>query len=187
MRALRILTAVALATILSGCWVLSIEPLYTSDDLVFEPSLVGVWAGIDGDEDESWTFLPLDSSSYRLVTTESGAPDAVFEAHLLRLGGHLYLDLLPEEPEEMNEFQLGHLIPAHSFWTVSLQGNVLVLDVMDTERLKRVIDSTGADIGHLERDHAIVLTATTGELQTFVTDFMGEMISGDPLTLERAH
>lgn len=185
MRLLRILTAVALAATLAGCWVLSIEPLYTSDDLVFEPSLIGIWGGDADTDDETWTFTSEDSSAYLLVTTETGEHDARFDAHLLRLGGRLMMDLLPQEPDEVNEFQLGHLIPGHSFWTVSLVGDSLVLDVLDVQRVRNFIDSTGVKISHIEKDDVVVLTASTAELQEFIGTNIDELLSGDPVTMKR--
>jgi len=185
MRLLRILTAVAFAAMLSGCWVLSIEPLYTEDDLIFEPSLLGVWGGGDNSDDETWTFTSQDSNAYLLVTTEAGEHDARFDAHLLRLNGRLYMDLLPQEPDAVNEFQLGHLIPGHSFWTVSLARDSVVLDVLDVRKLKKLIDTTGVSIGHIERDDVIVLTDKTPQLQDYISKNIDRLVSDDPVTMKR--
>jgi len=178
------LTAVAVAAMLSGCWVLSIEPLYTDKDLVFEPSLVGNWGDNSGD-DETWTFSAQDSSAYLLVTTAPGETNAHFDAHLLRLDGRLYMDLLPQEPEQVNEFQLGHLIPGHSFWTVTLTPDSLILDMLDVQKLKKLIDKAGARIGHIERDDVVVLTDKTPQLQDFIGKNIDNLLSGDPVTMER--
>ena len=118
MRALKALTVVAAALLVGGCWTLSIEPLYTEADIVSEFGLVGVWGDTSGSSDETWTFLMTQEGRYRLITEEEDAPDGVFEAHLVRLGDQLYLDLYPEEPETGNEMYVGHLIPAHSFWRI---------------------------------------------------------------------
>jgi hypothetical protein len=185
MRTLKAALAAALMIVFSGCWVLSIDPLYTSDDLVYEEALVGIWGDPEGESDETWTFMKHGEKSYRLVIEEEGAPDAVFETHLLRLNNRLYMDLLPDEPESVNEAMLGHLIPAHSFWTVTLEDHVLSLDVLDAEWLQAMIDSTKIDIDYIRRDDAIVLTAHTKDLQAFVMQHADAAFTGDPLTMHR--
>jgi hypothetical protein len=187
MRTIRALAFLAVMIVFTGCWVLSIDPLYTSDDLVYEEGLVGSWGDPEGESEETWTFSQNDDKSYRLVIKEEGEPDAAFEAHLLRLDNRLYMDLFPEEPESVSEAMLGHLIPAHSFWTVSLDSNVLALDVISAEWLEKQIDSAKVDIDNIRRDDALVLTAHTQDLQAFVIEHAAEAFSGDPIIMKREH
>ena len=187
MRKLRMIVAFAAGTLAIGCWTLSINPLYFESDLVLEPGIVGVWGDPRGDSSATWTFESGDETAYRLITQESDAPEATFEAHLLRLGEHLYLDLYPDDPEMGNEFQAGHLIPAHSFWRVSLGKDELTLDCIDTEWLKTKLDSGLVSIDHVRPENMIVLSAPTEDLQEFVLKYMDEAMSGDPLELTRLH
>jgi hypothetical protein len=185
MRKLGMLFVVIAAALAAGCWTLSINPLYFEEDLILEPSLVGIWGDPKGDDSGTWTFEEAEEKTYRLVTQESDSPDAAFEAHLLMLGGNLCLDLYPEEQEYGNEFQLAHLIPAHSFWRVSLDGDDLTLDCVDTEWLEAKIDSGIVTLDHIRPENMIVLSASTEDLQAFVLQYMDEAMTGDPLVLKR--
>ena len=48
------LVLIALCSI-TGCIPTSINPLYTGQDLVFDPALIGVWSET-GDSKETWAF-----------------------------------------------------------------------------------------------------------------------------------
>jgi hypothetical protein len=61
-----------------------------------------------------------------------------------------------------------HVIPAHSFIRISLEGHVLRLGFFDLEWLKKNIEENKVSIKHERRDDMIVLTASTKELQEFV-------------------
>ena len=177
--------AVCGAALLAGCWTLSIEPLYTEETLTYTDDLVGTWGNPDDPDDETSTFLPESDSTYRLIIKEEGEPDGVFEAHLVRLDGRLYLDLLPEEPECGGELYVSHMLPAHSFWLTSLEGHALSLDILDPDWIKENIDAGRVAIDHVRRDDAVVLTASTPELQQFVIAHADSAFTGEPLVLER--
>jgi hypothetical protein len=109
--------------------------------------------------------------------------EGVFEARLLKLGEHMFLDLFPEEPETGHEFYNMHVIPAHSFIRVSLEGHVLRLGFFDLEWLKKNLDQNKVKIKHERRGDTIVLTASTKELQNFVLEHIEEafVLEADPL------
>ena len=71
MRKLGLLVVIAVAALATGCWTLSINPLYFESDLILEPSLVGVWGDPTGDAGETWTFEAAEGMTYRLVTQET--------------------------------------------------------------------------------------------------------------------
>src|SRR6266581_4332910 len=53
---------------LIGCIPTSINPLYTGEDLVFDPALIGVWSS-KGDSKETWAFEKAGDTEYKLVYT----------------------------------------------------------------------------------------------------------------------
>ena len=120
---------VALVLWMSGCFVLSVHPLYFEKDLIFESGLVGTWGEKEHEKDlsELWIFKKTGDNSYQLIIRDKEEGEGKFETHLLKLGDHMFLDLYPEEPETGSEFYNMHVIPAHSFMRVSLEGNVLRL------------------------------------------------------------
>ena len=161
---------------LTGCFVLSIHPLYFEKDLVFESGLVGTWGEKEHKKDlaELWIFKKSGDKSYRLIVREKDEGEGIFEAHLLKLGEYLFLDLYPEEPETGLEFYNMHVIPAHSFLRVSLEGHVLRLALFDLDWLKKNIEQNKVTIKHERRDDMIVLIASTKELQEFVLKHVEE-------------
>ena len=174
-----------LALVMSGCFTLSIHPLYFEKDLTFNPGLVGIWSPEKSPEEssETWTFLPEEDNMYRLVIQESDGDEGYFEARMLRLGKHLFLDFYPEEPEGTNEFLMNHVIPAHSFTRISLEGHVLKMAFFDYSWLEENIKANKIKIKHETRDDMIVLTASTQELQDFVLKHLDEafVFEEDPL------
>ena len=154
--------------LLAGC-VPSLHPLYTENELVFKPSLLGTWAEEGGGV--SYEFIKNDSSSYTMIYTEDSIPSD-FTAHLTKIGDHLFLDLLPEEPECGNDFHKGYLISAHSFYKVSLEKNVLRLDGLAIDWLSDLYQDGKTELRReiLQGDD-FVLTASTKELQEFVLKY----------------
>jgi hypothetical protein len=171
--------------IMSACWPLSVHPLYFENDLVFESGLVGTWGEEEDEQDISdlWIFKAASENSYQLIIKEEDSEDGVFETHLLKLGEHYFLDLYPEEPETGNEFYNAHVIPAHSFIRLSLEGHVLRLGFFDLEWLKNNLDQKKVSIKHERREDMIVLTASTKKLQEFVLEHAEEafQFEEDPL------
>jgi len=195
MRSVKYITIIAAAIMLSGCWMLSVHPLYNDDDVINDPALAGKWYNVEG-MDELWIFEETQDDYYRLtiinedmenelakavndesrlVVSTDPTRDGIFQVHLLELGGQTYLDYYPEEPETGNDFYKSHVIPAHSFARVSIQGNVMSITYFDQEWLKENLDNGGIDIKHERRDNLIVLTAGTDELQKFILKYADEV------------
>ena len=170
MRSYIALVIAAIALALSGC-VLSLHPLYTDETAVFDPALVGTWRGDDGED--TWYFRREGDTLYSLVYTTDGKPGE-FDARLVKLGEFHFLDLFPEAPNvDANNFYKFHLLPAHSFLKVSIDGDVLRMSLMDEGNrwLKHAIRNGDVDIKHeqpYDGDDIILLTAPTNELQAFV-------------------
>ena len=165
-KSLTILSLVSL--FLVGC-IPSLHPLYTENELVYEPSLLGIWTEEGGGI--SYEFIKNDSSSYTMIYTEDSIPSD-FTAHLLKLGDNLFLNLQPDEPECGNEFHKGYLIAAHSFYKVSLKKDVLRLDGLDIDWLRGLYRNGKTELSReiLQGDE-FVLTASTKELQEFVLEY----------------
>ncbi len=169
------------ALFLSGCYSLSVNPFYDESSLVFEPGLVGVWGDPAGAEDGTWEFRPAGDLVYRLIIREGDnlridpKQDAAFEARLVRLDGGLFLDLFPEEPAGTNDFFNSHIVPAHSFWQVKLEGHVLTLGLFDGGVVEQAIQDGTLTIDHVKRDGVLVFTAPTAALQEMVTRYRDQL------------
>jgi hypothetical protein len=155
---------------LVGC-VQSLNPLYTEEDLVFEPKLVGVWAEEEESKDR-WTFEKAGEKAYRLIYEEDGE-QGEFEVHLLRLGEQLYLDFFPDkeaiEKLDRNDFYKYHWLPAHTFARVYAIEPELKMAFMNPDWLNERLSENENLIAHVRRgENEVVLTASTEALQEFV-------------------
>jgi hypothetical protein len=182
MRAAKSMVALGLVMLLAGC-VPSLHPLYTEEDLVYDPALVGTWT--EEESEDTWTFRELGDEAYELIYTEKGVP-ARFEAHLVRVGEFLFLDTYPGEPDIKNDFYLIHLVPAHTFLRIEIETNVLRYAMLDLDWLKRMISEKKAEIAHEEIEGGILLTAPPKELQAFLLKYAeDDKAFPDPQELHR--
>jgi hypothetical protein len=163
MRITVVTVVLGLAVLMAGC-VPSLHPLYTEEDLAYDPALVGIWT--EEESEDTWTFQKSGEHAYNLIYTEEGVP-ARFDAHLVRIGEFLFLDTYPGEPDIKNDFYLIHLVPAHTFSRIGIEGDVLRYAMLDLDWLKKMISGKKTDIGHEQVDGGILLTASTKELQEF--------------------
>jgi hypothetical protein len=113
----------------------------------------------------------MDDKSYELIYTQKGEPGK-FEAHLVRLGEFLFLDIYPQEPEiNANDFYQIHLIPAHTFLRVWIEVDILRLAMLDSDWLEDMIAQKKVDIAHETLDDLLLLTASTKALQEFMLKY----------------
>ncbi len=159
---------------MSGC-VRSLHPLYTDADLVFERSLLGTWAEEQNIMD-SWIFQKEGENFYSLIHIEKNSP-AKFEAHLVRLGKFLFLDIFPDQPDTKNEFYKLHLIPAHTFSRVWIERDVIRLAMLDNDWLRDMIKQNSVSIAHERVEDGVILTAPTEELQKFVVAYANDSLA----------
>ena len=162
--------------------VISLHPLYTEKDLVFEPALLGCW-GEEGEEEEAdkedaekvcvFTFEAAGEKAYKLTIQENEGVFREFRAHLLRLGEALFLDVQPVWPEEADdEIYQAHHVAGHSFHRLWLEKDVFHYAPLREEWVSESLESGLIDISHariLDGDEGqVVLTGMTQELQAFV-------------------
>jgi len=103
MRNAKLLIPLLLVLLTTGCapvdW---LNPCFNDENLVLDPALVGTWNGQDGNS--VLRFRVAGDKAYELVDTEIQADNtepeqSKYEAHLVRLGPYLFLDLLPQAPQ----------------------------------------------------------------------------------------
>jgi hypothetical protein len=165
------LIAILLLCLLAACGpVLSIHPLYTDKDVVFDPGLVGTW--IDPtDKDEPISFERGPGDSYKAITrlVNDVNVEQIFEARLVKLNGRLFLDAVQTKNRiSGKEEDMGIAIPGHLFARVSIQGDTLGLDLLDEDWIKDQLEAGKISIAHEDEGDNVVLTASTADLQKFV-------------------
>jgi len=190
-----------LAVLLGGCVPVSLHPLFTDKDIVFEEKLIGVWVQEPNEPQTIWEFRRSDDppNAYRLIFSDKDNKKGSFVAHLVKLKKQLFLDIypdkLPSEPQDPNkqvqwEYNSLFWIPAHTFLKVSSIGLQLKLLPMNYDKLKellekepKVVKHTIIKDGDVER---LILTAPTKKLQAFVLKYADDKkIFADEIVLCR--
>jgi hypothetical protein len=169
------------ALFFSGCVVYSFYPLYTEKDLFANEILTGNWIG---DDSAQWKFehpyngkeLPenMDSTSYVLYIKDKDGKASEFKVHIIKLGGHYFLDFYLEEFLDDNELDLAsfHIVPVHTFAKVSVTKNQLQINWYNQEWLEKLIKENKIRIRHEYNGDYILLTAAPKELQKFVAKYV---------------
>ena len=180
MRTIKILIVLGLVTGLAACVpVVSVHPLFNEGEEVFEPALVGTWKGQGDFKENVMSFRKSADKTYELTfPNPKGRERLKYDAHLIKLEQHLFLDLtlnaleLNSHKYDFQEF-LGFL-PCHVFFKIEIEGKVLHLAYLDDEWMRKMTDRGEDSVGHEllgEQKDGIVLTAPTRDLQKLVLKY----------------
>jgi hypothetical protein len=166
MRTLITAAVIGIGIVLGGC-IPSIHPLYTEQDLVEDQSLLGQWAGTEGD---TWTFTKAGEKEYSLAYKDGDGKTGDFLARLVKVGEHRYLDLYPAEPDiEASDFYKLHLLRAHTFLRVKLTQSSLEMSTLKPDWVRDHLAANNDALRHEKIEDGILFTAQPKELQAFVT------------------
>ena len=186
-----------LAALLGGCVpVMSLRPLYTKENVVFDKKLLGTWVDDPNDPEITWQFKSTDEpkNAYKLIFTGEDGMKGSFVAHLVKLQDRLVLDVYPSElpwdPEDPNNMEWPYntlfLIPAHTFVKIDSVGPKLKMRLMLETQLKKLLEEDPDAIEHVAVEDKLVLTASTKELQAFVLKYAdSDEVFTDEIVLER--
>ncbi|QGY46636.1 hypothetical protein GM418_24135 [Maribellus comscasis] len=181
MKTRNLLIVFFIAVFLSSCVVYSFYPLYNKEDLFANDILTGKWTD---DEGTLWDFehayfgkkVPenIDSTSYTLFLKDKDERESEFSVHIVKLGGHYFLDFYMEEYFDDDNLDLAsfHIIPVHTFAKLIVGENKLTINWFDQEWMKNLIEENKIRIHHEDNDDFILLTAKPDELQKFVTKYV---------------
>ncbi len=169
-----------LAGLLGGCIpVMSLHPLFTEKDVMFEDKLLGTW--VDDSNETTWQFSDANKpeKTYNLIFTDKEGQKGSFAAHLLKLQNTFFLDIYPNEPpwdeEDPNKvdwpYNTFFLIPVHSFIKINEFGPQLKLQLTDDDELKKLLKENPGAVKHISIEDKLVLTSSTKELQAFVLKY----------------
>lgn len=166
------LLAIVLAA--GGC-VPTLNSLFTSKDVTYDPALEGKWQNAEA----TWTVQPIDAKGgrYRLRTEMKDQPPAEWYATLGTIGTNRFLEILPQWPNEIHpkSFYGGHFIRLRSFWKVALAEDTLILTSMSSQWMDTMLKQNKLTIKRERPEGGMLfLTASTPELQEFVAAYAND-------------
>jgi hypothetical protein len=194
MKAKRV-TLYCLAGLVAGCVpIVSLHPLFTKESIIFEEKLLGAWVGDANDSGILWEFarfeegssgnLPKDLQNeskwvYRLNIADKEGHKGVLAACLVRLGDRLFLDIFPDQfpsgesdPEKTKlVFNAFFFLSTHTFIRVDAIGDQLKIHWTDDDEFKKLVEAEPKAVEYVATEEHPVLTASTKELQAFVTKY----------------
>lgn len=182
----------------AGCGpILSLNPLFTKDSLVFDERLLGAWRGDANDPNMSLEFARLDEGSagnlpkelageagriYRMTLSEKGQPKGDLIACLVKLGERRFLDVFPNrfpsgesDPETTKlPFNASFFLHSHIFARVDAIGDRLTIGLTDDEGFRKLVEAEPKAVTYATTEDGLILTASTKELQAFVTKYAAD-------------
>jgi hypothetical protein len=186
-----------IVAVIGGCIpVMSLHPLYTEEDVVFEKSLLGTWLNDPNKPEAFWKFERVEKpkNAYKLILTDEEGNKGSFIAHLVKLDDKLFLDAFPSEspwePEDPNKVDLlfnnMFLLPTHTFMKVDSIEPELKLRLTVESQMEELLKENPNAVEHTKIEDRLVLTASTKELQAFVLKYAdNEKLFADETVLNR--
>jgi hypothetical protein len=178
--------------LLGGCVpVMSLHPLFTEENLVFEEKLLGTWVDDPNSPKSTWEFKRVEDSAQKegelnppkkpekaykliLLNNEDNTKGS-FYAHLIKLEDRLFLDVYPSrlpcaQPDPNEDWLLNtfFLIPSHSFVIIDSIEPRLKMRWTNQDELKKLLKEKPDAVKHELVEDGIILTASTEQLQPFV-------------------
>jgi hypothetical protein len=184
-----------LAGLLGGCIpVMSLHPLFTEENLVFEEKLLGTWVDDPNSPKSTWEFKRVEDSdqkegelnppkkpekAYKLILLNNeDNTKGSFYAHLVKLEDRLFLDVYPSrlpcaQPDPNEDWLLNtfFLIPGHSFVIIDSIEPQLKLRWTSEDKMEEILKENPDAVKHTSAEDRLVLTASTKELQAFVLKY----------------
>jgi len=124
MRALSLAVLLALASLSSGCLVITLQPIYDDASLEVDETLAGTWQGRE--QAAAVVVERGEWKSYRITYTARNTSYA-FVAYLTKIGDALFLDVAPAHGLEVGPL----MIPAHGVCRLQHEGDSVTIAPLD--------------------------------------------------------
>lgn len=160
------------ATCVAGC-ASTVSPLYVKTDAVTDPSILGTWTGSDKNGSGTVRVEAANGASYQVsIHDDNSGDEAVYEAHLVKLGGTSFADLiLTRFHHDGKDVDLPWgAVALHEIVKYRLSGDDLAVSVIEDDPLTKLAKQP--DFPLRVRDTAkngdAVILSTTDELRRYL-------------------
>ena len=189
---LRVVVPALLAgLLLTGCPVQSLHPLFDDQapPIALDKSLLGAWQVDKGFDDKpaSLVIADDDNNRYSLKYTEDGKTTEL-RGVLVQVGSQRFMDVWIHSLEQFNVPLPGavHLLPTHSFWSLSAEGETLSCAYVSYEELEKSFQAGKVSLAHTEVENAQIVTASPAELRAFLPKYTADpAVFAKPLVFRR--
>jgi hypothetical protein len=186
MKTKNIILMIVTGLLMSSCFIKSLYPFYTKDDIVFDPQIIGTW--LDNDSD-TWIIkqqnkFPVEpDNSYQVEITENGRGTGSYNVHLFRLNHQLYLDFYPSGQIGSNSFIDENLVLTHSLAKITYNHDAIKIQWFNEIWLGKLLDENKIRIRHEKLESgdpdftSYLLTASTEDLQKFIIKYGNDTLA----------
>ncbi len=115
------------------------------------------------------TVSVAEEKSY-LLTIHQNGKDERYVAHLVDIGGDLFMDLYPAEVKYDSDFSM-NFFPVHTFMKLSIRDKKLDMTFFDLDKLNKLFERNLIRLRHENVDGTVVITAQPKELQKFLDKY----------------
>jgi hypothetical protein len=162
--------------VLAGCIVQSIRPFATEANRVPIPEgIAGQWELVSEAETERTGYAPWTFAADKIELVDERGNTASLETVFFRLGDRLYLDSLPDSPDEKksNRFWNWHVAPMHLLCRVERTDDTLTLYPLNYEWLNATVDAESGlpytcPEDNKDKDDWRIYTASPAEWEAFL-------------------
>jgi len=163
----------------SGCLVLSLQPAYDNDSVIFDEALVGQWA--NAEDDTSAVIERAEWRSYKIAYTDRFAT-RLFNGNLTKAGASTLLDLTEVRGADAGPY----LVPVHGVFKVVITSETLTVADLDYNWFLRALTKklAGRPAAAVDDRRNVILTAPTSDLRRWLAGAPVEAF-GAPATFSR--
>jgi hypothetical protein len=178
------LGAVALLVIVLSNCVVSVNPVISEFDAIFDLSLLGNWEEVSGSDCAKISRAVDDTYAIEYTSNEKISS---FEARLGRLGEFLVLDVWPGTPSaDQTQLYDALMIPGHALLTVEVSQDEIRVAWLEPDWLLRAIRSRQVQLIHRLSKEQLTLQGSTEQLRTEFLKYLGRSgVLSAPVTWRR--
>jgi hypothetical protein len=177
------LVATLLATLsIAGC-ASTVSPLYVKTDAVTDPAIVGTWTGSDKNGSGTVGIEAEKDGSYQVsIHDDNSGDDAVYDAHLVKLGSTSFADLILARFHHAGkdvDLPWG-AVALHEIVKYQLSGDDLGVSVIEDDLLTKSVKQPGFPlrVRDTAKNGDTVILSSTAELRRYLAahpaDIFGE-------------
>lgn len=154
------IAALAGMLMLTACYPLSLQPLFTEAEVAVDTGLAGIWQ--KGGEEDQWIIEAPQGGAYR-VTHRVRDESERLVVRVGRLGAATFLEMRGEKNPDDSQ-----AVPAYSFWRFRREGDRLEVMPLKPEYFEALIKAGKLDIAQVVRGEFVVFTGTTAQVRAFL-------------------
>lgn len=170
--------------VLSGC-VISINPVVTERDTIFDERLPGSWEESDGSGRAVISYL--DDGMYA-IAYENKDDTSSLRARLGHLGGYTLLDVWPDPgKKELSQTYSDLMVAGHLLFTLTIGKDEIRTQALDPDSLLAALDAGVIRIDHTISGDRVVLGGGTGDLRAALGPYLSRAgVLGEPSVWRRS-